>query len=153
MTRSRSPGMTAPHPKRDRPAYGSPCNGCGECCIDTPCPLAQHLFGLAEGPCPALIDHGDSYGCGVVETPRRYAPTKCARHGAGVMSRCAAAMIGTGCGCDMRSVLEPAEPMRSQMLARGDEKAALMGVHLWRGPKVARRLRPDQAELMRTDGS
>jgi hypothetical protein len=56
-----------------KPPHGSPCNGCGVCCMVTLCPLGQHIFGFELGRCPALTkrarpgeiraDQGDDEGC------------------------------------------------------------------------------------------
>lgn len=50
-----------------KPAHGSPCNGCGLCCVATICALGRHVFKQERGPCPALLKTGDNtYTCGVV---------------------------------------------------------------------------------------
>ncbi len=45
----------------EKPAFGSPCNGCGFCCAAEPCGVArQFVPGATEGaPCPAMeFEHG-----------------------------------------------------------------------------------------------
>ena len=63
-------------PTVPKPPHGSPCNGCGLCCIDQICPLAGHIFGGAEERrCPALEPVGDGrFTCGLVVRPKHYAP-------------------------------------------------------------------------------
>ena len=53
-----------------KPPHGSPCNGCGVCCMVAPCPLGQHIFGFELGRCPALTERDDAtYVCGLVLDP------------------------------------------------------------------------------------
>lgn len=49
-----------------KPLYGEPCNGCGVCCLSELCPPAVSVFGMIAGPCPALVNVGDRYVCGLV---------------------------------------------------------------------------------------
>lgn len=61
--------MTAPA----YPGYASPCNGCGQCCLDRPCPVAQQ-FGLwRDGACRALAFRAGRYWCDVAARPERVA--------------------------------------------------------------------------------
>src|SRR5215813_12954896 len=87
-----------------KPPHGSPCNGCGACCMVTRCPLGQHVFGLGEiGPCPALVETGDNtYGCGLVLRPAAYVPARALSKGVGALRRAALLLIGSGDGCDAR---------------------------------------------------
>lgn len=94
-----------------KPRYGSPCNGCGACCMATLCNLAQFVFRQPPvGRCPALTRKEDgTYGCGLVEkskSPRREA---------------ALMLIGAGDGCDARFNGEPRDEEFSSRLDRRDE--------------------------------
>lgn len=59
-----------------KPPTFSPCNGCGLCCIATPCGLAlTYVPGAAPGyPCPALEWEGGRSWCGMVRRPLHYEP-------------------------------------------------------------------------------
>jgi hypothetical protein len=37
-----------------KPATGSPCNGCGVCCLAEPCPLGMLVSRRRHGRCSAL---------------------------------------------------------------------------------------------------
>jgi len=93
--------------KLDKPAYGTPCNGCGACCVTALCPLGVHVLGAQPGPCPALEDAGPMFGCGLVAHPERYAPVLAARHGREALQQAAAYLVGVGSGCDARLASEP----------------------------------------------
>ncbi|MFJ7441275.1 hypothetical protein ACIQW5_26935 [Methylorubrum thiocyanatum] len=56
-----------------KPAYGSPCNGCGWCCASEPCGIAREFIGAdGEGPCPALEREGGRFVCGLIIRPLVY---------------------------------------------------------------------------------
>ena len=59
-----------------KPATWSPCNGCGVCCIATPCELAIDVVpGAQEGrPCPALVWRDGRSWCGLVLSPSTHSP-------------------------------------------------------------------------------
>lgn len=61
-------------PASAKPDFGSPCNGCGVCCIAVPCPLARDLCGAFEGPCPALEFDAGRYWCGLIRNPHKHIP-------------------------------------------------------------------------------
>lgn len=84
----------------DKPAYGDPCNGCGQCCMHALCPVATLALGLGphELPCPALLRTGESYKCGVMIEPRKWLPVRVAIHGATAVAAAAAHINGAGCG-------------------------------------------------------
>lgn len=55
----------------EKPAFGSPCNGCGLCCIEQVCALGVELGD--DQNCKALMPVGDgSYRCSLVEDPYRF---------------------------------------------------------------------------------
>lgn len=85
----------------EKPPHGTPCNGCGGCCINTLCPLGQLLFGRQRGPCPALEIGVDRADCGLVANPDKYASLK-VKLGATTQERSDAAKltVGIGRGCD-----------------------------------------------------
>lgn len=94
--------------KPDKPPYGSPkCNGCGQCCLEKLCVLGMRVFKQVDGPCPALIDAGDRYGCGLVLHPERFAPVRAALNGRVRLTEAAMLLIGTGIGCDAQMPGEP----------------------------------------------
>lgn len=82
-----------------KPPHGSPCNGCGGCCVDQRCPLSAHLFGPG-GQCPALEMRFPAFTCGLVNRPERYAPEVTDRHGIDAARRAAFTLVGAGFGCD-----------------------------------------------------
>lgn len=57
-----------------KPAFGSPCNGCGVCCLARPCPVANSFIGAHEGACPALEYEQGRYWCGMLRNAHRYMP-------------------------------------------------------------------------------
>jgi hypothetical protein len=84
-----------------KPAYGSPCNGCGFCCAAEPCAIAlEHIAGHpAEGPCLALEFEGGRFVCGMIRRPGHYMglPNDWADGPIGAMI---ANALGAGRGCD-----------------------------------------------------
>lgn len=89
----------------DRPAYGSPCNGCGVCCKQEPCPLAVRVLRVSyeSGRCPALEHADGAYRCGLVANPAKYAKARAMVKGKKALSDGAAVLIGAGFGCDYRT--------------------------------------------------
>lgn len=81
-----------------KPAMGSTCNGCGQCCLASQCHLSLNLFGdIEEGFCPALKWNGEIYRCAVALDPTRYL----AEH-PHITYRSADLLCGgiaNGCGC------------------------------------------------------
>ena len=84
-----------------KPAYGSPCNGCGWCCATQACGVAlEHIPGHpAEGACQALEREGDRFICGMIRRPGYYMrlPHDWADE---VMGGMIAEALGAGRGCD-----------------------------------------------------
>lgn len=89
----------------ERPAYGAPCNGCGVCFIQEPCPLAVRVFriGYQSGRCPALEHDAGAYRCGLVVNPGRYAKARAVARGRKALADAAALLVGAGLGCDYRT--------------------------------------------------
>lgn len=118
-----------------KPPYGAPCNGCGQCCREQLCPLGARMFGTWNGPCPAFIGGDGSGFCGLVATPREFAPVRTARYGVEVMSRAALHLIGAGLGCDARKDDEPDNPLaRMRMIAAAEAQsmyASMMARKVW----------------------
>lgn len=89
-----------------KPKIGEPCNGCGLCCAEKVCMNGAYVLKLVDklgdtiaGPCPALVAKKDgSYGCGIVETPKKY--IKDSKYPKEVLSKNFSFMIGSGRGCD-----------------------------------------------------
>jgi hypothetical protein len=84
----------------EKPAYGEPCNSCGRCCQDELCGLAKRVFGPRLGPCPALTEYGEGFGCGLILAPSFYAPMAASVHGEEAMRDAAALLCAAGAGCD-----------------------------------------------------
>ena len=92
-----------------KPPEGSPCNGCGVCCLSAPCPLGIVLSGRREGACAALRwDVATKiYRCGAISEPREvllavlplfvrsFAPVV-----APILGRAARRWVAAGSGCD-----------------------------------------------------
>ena len=55
-----------------KPREGSPCNGCGVCCLSAPCPLGMVLSGRRTGACAALrwVEGSQVYRCGAIVEPQ-----------------------------------------------------------------------------------
>lgn len=57
----------------DKPAFQSPCNGCGHCCIQEVCELGRELGDDVH--CKALTAFPDgSFSCGLIIDPYRHLP-------------------------------------------------------------------------------
>jgi hypothetical protein len=81
-----------------KPLYGSPCNGCGLCCIEVQCPLSEAIFGLLPY-CPALEDKPEGgFGCGLASSPERY--IQVAPKLQPIVREAFFLLIGAGAGCD-----------------------------------------------------
>lgn len=95
----------------DKPAFGSPCNGCGICCIAQVCDLG---VGLGDDQnCKALFQRSNgSFACGLVEDPYRFVPEeelskwRCLDRmsegaaGEQALKNLYSEMLGAGRGCD-----------------------------------------------------
>jgi len=81
--------------KPSKPLYRQPCNGCGLCCIMEQCPLSVIAFGEVER-CPAIVDAGDRFACGLIVQPERYFPPAEAAHAAMLVG----IALGIGTFCD-----------------------------------------------------
>lgn len=57
--------------KPEKPLYLSPCNGCGQCCLAEQCRVSVIVFGERD-LCPALVDAGERYACGLIVHPEKY---------------------------------------------------------------------------------
>lgn len=91
-----APEMGYPH----KPNFGQPCNGCGVCCVITPCSLALAKVEGAEPKkkCPALEKMAGYYQCGLMANPKKYAPKN--EYEEDIMQMAAKLLIGSGNGCD-----------------------------------------------------
>jgi hypothetical protein len=92
---------------KDKPPLGSPCNHCGQCCAERICRTGRLILGDVEGRCPALIEVGDDFFCGLMTRPQDYAPVKTRIEGAERMRQAAKLLIGAGLGCCARAENEP----------------------------------------------
>lgn len=100
-----------------KPAVGTPCNGCGVCCLLEPCPLGGWLSRKREGACDALRwdESTHTYRCGAVthtdEVLRARWPKPLAMMlpmATWLVSRLAArwVAVGVGCDCDVQTSLQ-----------------------------------------------
>jgi hypothetical protein len=55
-----------------KPAFNSPCNGCGYCCSVQPCRLAEEFLNCTTGPCVALEKREGRAVCGLMRNPLAY---------------------------------------------------------------------------------
>lgn len=63
-----------------KPAYLSPCNGCGICCAEEACAVAVAMIGAnPDTRCPALEFEGGRFWCGLVRHPSAHMPERFAR--------------------------------------------------------------------------
>lgn len=102
-------------PDIEKPDYGSPCNGCGVCCITTPCMLARIVLeGAQEGrACPALVVCDGRFQCGLVLDPGEFiGREKAASVGEEALRSSAAFLVGAETSCD--SWLDHDEPTDEQ---------------------------------------
>jgi hypothetical protein len=54
-------------PVLNKPDFGSPCNGCGYCCINEVCKVGLAVYGEhVQAPCPGLKVGKDRYVCEVL---------------------------------------------------------------------------------------
>jgi hypothetical protein len=95
-----------------KPRHGSPCNGCGVCCVASRCQVGRSLFGEG-GRCPALVQTGEhTYGCGVVLEMEDQPELRDA----------ALLLIRAGEGCDARINGEPVDREFHRQQDRADVK-------------------------------
>jgi hypothetical protein len=89
---------TAPEQKLPKPAFGSPCNGCGRCCLAEQCAISLEIFDVRP-VCPALEPLGDRLICGLMAHPLTFFPDVPAEKGA-AWSEFFRLAIGSGLWCD-----------------------------------------------------
>jgi hypothetical protein len=126
----------APEGTLPKPPHGSPCNGCGRCCLESLCPLGEHLFEKQEGPCPALQPAGQGrWECGVIIQPGVFALVQTLRHGAKRMSAAAALLLGAGHGCDAidNEPVNEAFEARQDAYVYANAEAAVEAQLMWVG--------------------
>jgi hypothetical protein len=54
------------------PGFGAECNGCGDCCRFSPCPLSKRHNLWINGACKALKQEEDRYWCDGLLNPQVY---------------------------------------------------------------------------------
>lgn len=84
----------------EKPLFGSPCNGCGQCCREELCQIAGAVFPEADAPCPAIRKDGERTICGLIQAPGDYAPVLTSIYGAENMRHAARTLLGVDKGCD-----------------------------------------------------
>jgi len=84
-----------------KPAVGTPCNGCGQCCLVEPCPLGMVVSRKRTGACTALrwSDRQGRYLCGLVAEPAAVLGPRW-RWATPLVARLARRWISAGSGCD-----------------------------------------------------
>ena len=84
-----------------KPPEGTPCNGCGLCCLLEPCPLGMLVSRRRSGTCVALrwSDVDQRYFCGILSDPCGVTglTQPWALRGLAALSR---RWIAAGVGCD-----------------------------------------------------
>jgi hypothetical protein len=98
---------------RAKPPYGSPCNGCGLCCLVGQCQISIEVFGNVDGICPALVERDDRWRCGLVAEPARFFPHIPQQIGNLIAMRLG---IGTSHSCCDAFSLDPSERERDEHL-------------------------------------
>jgi hypothetical protein len=105
-----------------KPSEGTPCNGCGVCCLTEPCPLGVLLSKRRRGACVALrwSEEGVLYRCGAISETRevlhQVSPPWIRPLVVGlspIVARLAHRWIAAGKGCD--STLEVASSVGSKL--------------------------------------
>lgn len=95
----------------EKPAFGSPCNGCGYCCAAEPCGIAQEYLDCGtEGPCPALMFGEGRFWCGMVLQPTRFLFLPPDPEADALLGSMIAQTLGAGRGCDADD-FEPGSPI------------------------------------------
>jgi len=97
-----SPQIIHIHPAAPpQPAVGTPCNGCGVCCLAEPCPLGQVISRKRTGACDALRWDGAQrlYRCGAISDAEGVLGARL-RWAAPLLRRLARRWIAAGIGCD-----------------------------------------------------
>lgn len=85
----------------EKPELGKACNGCGYCCIQEPCRIANEFLNCHEGPCVALEYENNRTFCGMVRRPIHYLMGKTAPENlTGALQVQLASMLWIGAGCD-----------------------------------------------------
>jgi len=91
----------------DKPEIGSPCNGCGICCVTTVCCAGSYALGLvrrwgerARGPCPALVEDSEKLVCGILLHPTDWLNVE---RGSTVLRYAFGLLVGVGAGCEESS--------------------------------------------------
>ena len=85
------------HQALEKPQLGSPCNGCGACCLAERCPLSVAAFGEDESLCPAIEQEGLAFRCGLIVHPEQYLDLG---NVGGYEGDVFAQLLGVGRGCD-----------------------------------------------------
>jgi len=119
-----------------KPQIGTPCNGCGVCCLVAPCPLGMVLSLKRQGACDALrwSTVGAQYRCGAVEAPQdvleQALPQWLGWLAGGLapaLRRLALRWIAAGSGCD--SSVEPTLRVSPTIPASTQPNAAVQAKH------------------------
>ena len=63
-------------PVLQKPKFSEPCNGCGLCCAEELCDVAEDQFPGAQAPCPALEWSEGRAWCGLIRHPSRHMQLK-----------------------------------------------------------------------------
>jgi hypothetical protein len=85
------PALSADELVKNKPAFGSPCNGCGFCCAAQVCKLGLDVYGDVPAPCPGLKRVDGRFVCALVQMADEMGPN----HAAALRF-----ILGVGLGCD-----------------------------------------------------
>ncbi|WP_299146731.1 hypothetical protein [uncultured Comamonas sp.] len=97
-----------------KPPVGSPCNGCGLCCLAEPCPLGMLYSRRTTGPCVKLRwdDGAGRYVCGVLQDAER-AVQRCSNGLTRGWRALVRRWIAASMGCDADGIAEVDASARS----------------------------------------
>jgi uncharacterized cysteine cluster protein YcgN (CxxCxxCC family) len=73
---------------KSKPAYESPCNNCGWCCLTEVCAVGVELSGSKDLPCKFMRTEGDTHFCKIAEVEQLQS------------------VLGIGLGCDAKTQAE-----------------------------------------------
>ena len=87
-----------PRARPIKPAFMSPCNGCGLCCLRQRCTLSLEYLESRNGVCAALEISERGFTCGLVTNPSKYLGIKF--DGNAILTPLYSEALGIGKGCD-----------------------------------------------------
>jgi hypothetical protein len=86
----------------------------------------------AKAPCPALIESGGGFYCGLMSRPQDFRPEQAKVVGIAAMQKAAQELIGAGDGCEGQYVDEPRNPrMRASGLMKLNSREIIKRLQVW----------------------